>query len=59
MAVLHATRLAIRGLTERLSQPMADPESGAIVVCTGEIETPREGVSHPTRDPDFSESHEF
>ena len=38
MAVMGATPLAIRGLTDRLSQPIADPESGAIAVCTGEID---------------------
>ena len=38
MAVLGATRLAIRGLTERLSQPIADQESGVIAVCNGEID---------------------
>jgi asparagine synthase (glutamine-hydrolysing) len=37
-AVLGATRLAIRGLTERFSQPIADPESGVIAVCNGEID---------------------
>jgi len=37
-AVLGVTRLAIRGLTERLNQPIADPESGVITVCNGEID---------------------
>src|SRR5215475_9617647 len=37
-AVFGVTRLAIRGLTERLSQPIADPESGVIAVCNGEID---------------------
>src|SRR5215469_242505 len=37
-AVLGVTRLAIRGLTERLNQPIADPESGVIAVCNGEID---------------------
>jgi asparagine synthase (glutamine-hydrolysing) len=41
-AVLGATRLAIRGLTERLNQPIADPESGVIAVCNGEIDNHRE-----------------
>jgi asparagine synthase (glutamine-hydrolysing) len=41
-AVLGVTRLAIRGLAERLSQPMADPKSGVIAVCNGEIDNYRE-----------------
>jgi len=36
------TRLAIRGLTERLNQPIADPESGVIAVCNGEIDNHHE-----------------
>jgi len=42
LAVFGATRLAIRGLTDRLSQPIADPESGVIAVCNGEIDNHRE-----------------
>src|SRR6516165_10647482 len=41
-AVLGATRLAIRGLSERLNQPIADPESGVIAVCNGEIDNHHE-----------------
>jgi len=41
-AVFGVTRLAIRGLTERLSQPTADPESGVIAVCNGEIDNHHE-----------------
>jgi asparagine synthase (glutamine-hydrolysing) len=41
-AVLGATRLAIRGLTERLNQPIADPESGVIAICNGEIDNHHE-----------------
>ena len=41
-AVLGATRLAIRGLTERLNQPIKDPESGVIAVCNGEIDNHHE-----------------
>jgi asparagine synthase (glutamine-hydrolysing) len=41
-AVLGATRLAIRGLNERLSQPMVDAESGVMAVCNGEIDNHRE-----------------
>src|SRR5215469_14778700 len=41
-AVLGATRLAIRGLTERLNQPIADPESGVMAVCNGEIDNHHE-----------------
>jgi asparagine synthase (glutamine-hydrolysing) len=41
-AVLGATRLAIRGLTERLNQPIANPESGVIAVCNGEIDNHHE-----------------
>ena len=41
-AVLGVTRLAIRGLAERLSQPIADPESGVIAVCNGEIDNHHE-----------------
>src|SRR5215469_8823011 len=41
-AVFGVTRLAIRGVTERLSQPVADPESGVIAVCNGEIDNHHE-----------------
>ena len=41
-AVLGATRLAIRDLNERLNQPIADPESGVIAVCNGEIDNHHE-----------------
>jgi asparagine synthase (glutamine-hydrolysing) len=41
-AVLGATRLAIRGLNEKFSQPMEDTESGVIAVCNGEIDNHRE-----------------
>jgi asparagine synthase (glutamine-hydrolysing) len=42
LAVFGATRLAIRGLTERLNQPMLDPETGVIAVCNGEIDNHHE-----------------
>jgi asparagine synthase (glutamine-hydrolysing) len=42
LAILGATRLAIRGLAERLSQPIADPQSGVIAVCNGEIDNHHE-----------------
>ena len=42
LAVLGATRLAIRGLNDQLNQPMADGESGVIAVCNGEIDNHRE-----------------
>ena len=42
LAVLGATRLAIRGLTDQLNQPMVDAESGVIAVCNGEIDNHRE-----------------
>src|SRR6476661_10521141 len=42
LAVFGATRLAIRGLTERLSQPMLDRETGVIAVCNGEIDNHHE-----------------
>jgi asparagine synthase (glutamine-hydrolysing) len=41
LAILAATRLAIRGLTDQ-NQPMADAESGVIAVCNGEIDNHRE-----------------
>jgi asparagine synthase (glutamine-hydrolysing) len=41
-AVLGATRLAIRGLTDQPNQPMADAESGVIAVCNGEIDNHHE-----------------
>ena len=42
LAVLGATRLAIRGLNNQLNQPMTDAESGVIAVCNGEIDNHRE-----------------
>jgi asparagine synthase (glutamine-hydrolysing) len=42
LAILGATRLAIRGLSDPLNQPMADAESGVIAVCNGEIDNYRE-----------------
>ena len=42
LAVFGATRLAIRGLTDQLNQPMVDAESGVIAVCNGEIDNHRE-----------------
>src|SRR6516164_8562727 len=36
-AVLGATRLAIRGLQDG-NQPLADPETGVVAVCNGEID---------------------
>ena len=42
LAVLGATRLAIRGLSDQINQPMADAESGVIAVCNGEIDNHRE-----------------
>jgi asparagine synthase (glutamine-hydrolysing) len=42
LAVLGATRLAIRGLNDQLNQPMADAESGVIAVCNGDIDNHRE-----------------
>jgi asparagine synthase (glutamine-hydrolysing) len=42
LAVLGATRLAIRGLIDQLNQPMVDAESGVIAVCNGEIDNHRE-----------------
>jgi asparagine synthase (glutamine-hydrolysing) len=42
LAVFGAARLAIRGLTAQLNQPMADAESGVIAVCNGEIDNHRE-----------------
>jgi asparagine synthase (glutamine-hydrolysing) len=41
-AVLGATRLAVRGLNDQVSQPIADAESGVIAVCNGEIDNHRE-----------------
>ncbi len=35
LAVLGATRLAVRGLNERANQPMTDMESGVMAVCNG------------------------
>jgi asparagine synthase (glutamine-hydrolysing) len=42
LAVLGATRLAIRGLSDHLNQPIVDAESGVIAVCNGEIDNHRE-----------------
>src|SRR5262249_25668841 len=41
-AAFGVTRLAIRGLSERLSQPIVDPESSVIAVCNGEIDNHHE-----------------
>src|SRR5215467_15563206 len=42
LAILGATRLAIRGLPDQPNQPMVDPKSGVIAVCNGEIDNHRE-----------------
>jgi len=42
LAVLGATRLAIRGLTDQINQPMTDAGSGVIAVCNGEIDNHHE-----------------
>src|SRR5437588_4888964 len=42
LAVLGATRLAVRGLTDQPNQPMVDAKSGVIAVCNGEIDNHRE-----------------
>ena len=42
LAVFGATRLAIRGLTDQLTQPMVDAASGVIAVCNGDIDNHRE-----------------
>ena len=42
LAVFGATRLAIRGLTDQLNQPMVDAASGLIAVCNGDIDNHRE-----------------
>ena len=42
LAVFGATRLAIRGLTDQLNQPMVDAASGVIAVCNGDIDNHRE-----------------
>ena len=42
LAVFGATRLAIRGLTDQLNQPIVDAESGVIAVCNGDIDNHRE-----------------
>ena len=42
LAILGATRLAIRDLTDQLNQPMVDSKSGVIAVCNGEIDNHRE-----------------
>lgn len=41
-AFFGVTRLSIRALSERLNQPIADPESGVIAVCNGEIDNHHE-----------------
>jgi asparagine synthase (glutamine-hydrolysing) len=41
-AILGATRLAIRGIEEELSQPMMDAETGIVAVCNGEIDNHHE-----------------
>jgi asparagine synthase (glutamine-hydrolysing) len=42
LAILGATRLAIRGLSDQINQPMTDAKSGVIAVCNGEIDNHRE-----------------
>ena len=42
LAILGATRLAVRGLTDQPTQPMVDAKSGVIAVCNGEIDNHRE-----------------
>jgi len=42
MAILGATRLAIRGVDEDANQPMVDEENRIIAVCNGEIDNHRE-----------------
>jgi asparagine synthase (glutamine-hydrolysing) len=42
LAVLGATRLAIRGLNEDVNQPMVDEQNHIIAVCNGEIDNHRE-----------------
>jgi len=42
MAILGATRLAIRGLDEDVNQPMIDEEHRIIAVCNGEIDNHQE-----------------
>jgi asparagine synthase (glutamine-hydrolysing) len=42
LAVLGATRLAIRGLNEDVNQPMVDEANRIIAVCNGEIDNHRE-----------------
>ena len=42
LAVFGATRLAIRGLTDQVNQPMVDAAGGVIAVCNGEIDNHRE-----------------
>lgn len=42
LAVFGATRLAIRGLSDQLNQPMVDAASGVIAVCNGDIDNHRE-----------------
>ena len=42
MAILGATRLAIRGVDEEANQPMVDEPSRVIAVCNGEIDNHHE-----------------
>jgi asparagine synthase (glutamine-hydrolysing) len=42
LAVMGATRLAIRGLNEDVNQPMVDEQNHLIAVCNGEIDNHRE-----------------
>ncbi|HTY88981.1 MAG TPA: asparagine synthase (glutamine-hydrolyzing) [Candidatus Acidoferrum sp.] len=42
LAVLGATRLAIRGMDEEVNQPMVDEQNHIIAVCNGEIDNHRE-----------------
>ena len=42
MAILGATRLAIRGVDEDANQPMVDEENRIIAVCNGEIDNHHE-----------------
>jgi asparagine synthase (glutamine-hydrolysing) len=42
LAIMGATRLAIRGLDEDVNQPMVDDENHIIAVCNGEIDNHHE-----------------
>jgi asparagine synthase (glutamine-hydrolysing) len=42
LAVMGATRLAIRGVDEDVNQPMVDEQNHIIAVCNGEIDNHRE-----------------